>query len=45
MYAWPLYFSMYNVWEVDECKHVFLLSKERCFEPPYFAKMWLVRPL
>jgi hypothetical protein len=45
MCALPLCFRRYSVREVGECKHASLLSKGRCCEPPYFAKMWLVRPL
>jgi hypothetical protein len=45
MCARPLCFSRYRVLAVGECKHASLLSSGRCWEPPYLAKMWLVRPM
>jgi hypothetical protein len=45
MCARPLCFRRYNVLAVREYKHDSLFSNGRCWKPPYFAKIWLVRPL
>jgi hypothetical protein len=45
MCARLLCFMKYSVLAVGEYKHASLLSNGKCWEPPYFAKIWLVRPL
>jgi hypothetical protein len=45
MYARLLCFSRYKVLAVGECKHASLLSNGKCWEPPYLARIWLVRPM
>jgi hypothetical protein len=45
MCARPLCFSRYRVLAVGKCKHASLLSSGRCWEQPYLARMWLVRPM
>jgi hypothetical protein len=42
MCARPLCLRRYSVSVVGECGHTSLFSKGRCWDPPYFAKMWLV---
>jgi hypothetical protein len=45
MYARLLSFRRYKECAVGECKQASLLKSGRYWEPPYLAKIWLVRPL
>ena len=45
MCASPLCFSRYKVLAVGECRHASLLNSGKCWEPPYLARIWLVRPM
>ena len=45
MCANPLCFRRYSVLVVGECKHASLSSSGRSWAPPFFAKIWSVRPL
>jgi hypothetical protein len=45
MCARVLCFSRYKVLVVGERRHAFLLSNGKCWEPPYLARIWLVRPM